>query len=202
MLLFTWDTLPLVGKIYWILAVPSTAIFLILLILSFFGADADFDADAGDIGDVGHIGDVGNVDISEGIGGFLINFKSIMSFFMMFGWAGIISMTFDLKIGLTILVAIITGFVSLVAVAGLLYFITKMQYSGTMDIENAIGKVGTVVLRIPKKKQGIGQIQVNVQGSLRTLDAMTEEKELIPSGSQVQVIDIQEESILIVIPKI
>lgn len=190
-LLFAWDQLPLMGKIYWILAVPSTAIFLILLILSFFGADADADID----------GDIGDVDFSEGIGGFIINFKSIMSFIMMFGWAGIISMTFDLSIGFTIIVAVITGFVSLIAVATLLYFISKMSYSGTMQIDNAIGKVGTVVLRIPEKKQGLGQIQINVQGSLRTLDAMTEEKEKISSGQSVQVIDVQDD-VLIVIPKI
>ncbi|MBN2893133.1 MAG: NfeD family protein [Bacteroidales bacterium] len=192
MLLFAWEQLPLMGKIYWILAVPSTAIFLILLVLSFFGADADADIDGGDIGDV---------DIGEGLGGFILSFKSIISFVMMFGWAGIISMTFDLSIALTIIVAVITGLVSLIAVASLLYFITKMSYSGTMNLENSIGKVGSVILRIPSKKQGIGQIQVNVQGSLRTLEAMTEEKEQIKSGTNVQVIDVQD-NILIVIPKI
>ncbi len=190
MLLSAWENLTLMGKIYWILAIPSTAIFVILLILSFFGADTDGDADGAD------------VDVSEGIGGFIISFKSIMSFVMMFGWAGIISMAFDLKIGFTILVAVLTGLVSLIAVASLLYFITKMQYSGTMEIENAIGKVGSVVLKIPPKKQGTGQVQINVQGSLRTLDAMTEEKEQISSGTQIQVIDVQEDGVLIVIPKI
>ena len=194
-LLFSWEGMSLIGKIYWILAVPSTAIFLILLVLSFFGADAEADIDT-------DIGDGGDVDIGEGIGGFIISFKSIISFIMMFGWAGIISMSFDLKMWATILVAVITGLVALFAVAALLYFISKMSYSGTMDLDNAVGKVGTVVLRVPAKKQGIGQIQINVQGSLRTLDAMTEEKQQIDSGSSVQVIDIQDGDVLIVVPKI
>jgi len=189
MLLFSWENLSLMGKIYWILAVPSTAIFLILLILSFFGGDAD----AG--------GDV-DADLGDGIGGFIINFKSIMSFVMMFGWAGIISLSFNLSIGFTILVAILTGFVSLIAVAALLYFISKMSYSGTMQIENAIGKVGQVILKIPPKKSGFGQIQVNIQGSLRTLDAKTEETEEIKSGTNVQVIDLLDNEVLLVVTKI
>ena len=192
MLLFSWEGLSLIGKIYWILAVPSTVIFIVLLVLSFFGADADGDID----------GDIGDVDIGEGIGGFIISFKSVMSFLMMFGWSGIISMSFNLKVWATLLVALIAGFVALIAVAALLYFISKMSYSGTMNMENALGKVGTVVLGIPPKRQGKGQIQINVQGSLRTLDAMTEEKEKIESNSNVQVIDIQDNNTLIVVPKI
>jgi membrane protein implicated in regulation of membrane protease activity len=176
------------GKIYWILAVPSTAIFLILLILSFFGGDAD----GGDV----------DLDVSDSLGGFIINFKSIMSFVMMFGWAGIISMSFNLSIGFTIIVAVLTGIVSLIAVAALLYFISKMSYSGTMKIENAIGKVGQVVLKIPAKKSGFGQIQVNIQGSLRTLDAKTEEVDEIKSGTNVQVIDLLENDVLLVVTKI
>ena len=191
-LLFSWEGLTAIGKIYWILAVPSTVIFLVLLILSFFGADADGDID----------GDIGDVDIGEGFGGFIISFKSVISFIMMFGWSGIISMSFNLETWATLLVAFITGFVALVAVAALLFFISKMSYSGTMDMENALGKVGSVVLGIPPKKQGKGQIQINVQGSLRTLDAMTEEKDKILTGSNVQVIDIQDKNILIVVPKI
>jgi len=189
MLLFSLDDLSLIEKIYWILALPSTTIFLILMVLSFFGVDGDAD------------GDVGDVDIAEGFGGFILSFKSLLSFMMMFGWAGIIGHAFHLDTILTIVIAVITGLISLAAVAGLLYFFSKMSYSGTMSLDNAIGKAGTVVLRIPAKKNGFGQIQINVQGSLRTLDAVTEEPEIISSGTNVQVIDIVNNDTLLVVPK-
>ncbi len=188
MLLFIWENLTAMEKLYWILAIPSTAIFLILLLLSFFGADADAEIDAD--------GDVGG-DFS----GFIINFKSIMSFAMMFGWAGIIGMNYNLTTTITLIVALITGLISLIAVALLLFFFSKMSYSGNMQKENAIGKVGTVVLRIPPKRQGMGQIQINIQGGLRTLEAMTEEAEVLKSGTKVLVIDIQD-NILIVMNEI
>ncbi len=190
MLLLTWENLPLMGQIYWIVAISSTTIFVILFILSFFGADADADID----------GDVDG-DIGSDIGGFIINFKSIMSFAMMFGWAGVISMTFNLNSMLTLIVAVVTGLVSLIAVAFLLFFLSKLSYSGNMKKENAIGKTGTVVLRIPPKRQGVGQIQIQIQGGLRTLEAMTEEEELLKSGTNVLVIDIQD-NVLIVMNEI
>ncbi len=188
MLLFIWDNLPLMGKIYWLTAIISTTIFVIFFVLSLFGADADADVEID--GDVG--GD---------FGGFIINIKSIMSFAMMFGWAGVISMNFDLDTVFTLVVAIITGFVGLIAVAFLLFFLSKLSYSGNMKKENAIGKTGTVVLRIPPKRQGMGQIQIQIQGGLRTLEAMTEEEELLKSGTKVLVIDIQD-NVLIVMNEI
>ncbi len=120
---------------------------------------------------------------------------------MMFGWAGVISMTFNLNSMLTLIVAVVTGLVSLIAVAFLLFFLSKLSYSGNMKKENAIGKTGTVVLRIPPKRQGVGQIQIQIQGGLRTLEAMTEEEELLKSGTNVLVIDIQD-NVLIVMNEI
>ncbi len=191
-LLFNWENLSTLGKVYWIIAIPSTAIFLILLILSFLGADADH-PDGVDI----H----GDVATGEGFGGFVINIKSIMSFMMMFGWAGVISMGFKLSTLSSFIIAIITGFVTLILVAGLLYLVTRLSYDGTLNMENAIGKTGDVILFIPPKKNGLGQVQVNVQGSLRTLEAMTEEPEEIKSGTKVLVVDVLDNNVLLVVPK-
>ena len=192
-LLFNWDNLSTLGKVYWIIAVPTTAIFLILLILSFLGADVDH-PDSIDI----HDGGVGGTD---GFGGFLINVKSILSFLMMFGWAGIISLGFKLSTVSTLIIAIITGLVTLILVAGLLYLVTRLSYDGTLNVENAIGKTGDVILHIPAKKIGFGQVQVNVQGALRTLDAVTEEAEEIKSGTKVLVVDVMDNNILLVVTK-
>jgi membrane protein implicated in regulation of membrane protease activity len=199
MLLFSWENMDLLTKIYWIIAITSTAIFIILLLLSFFGSDLDANAEISGFDSADVHG--GEFDISEGFSGFIISFKSIISFLMMFGWAGILSRSFNLSTILTLFIAFITGLIALFAVSGLLYFISKMTSSGTLKIENAIGKTGEVILRIPPKKQGFGQIQVNIQGGLRTLEAKTEEPEIIHSGESVLVIDILDDNILLVVPK-
>ena len=199
MLLFSWENLSLLSRIYWIIAISSTVVFVILLLFSFFGAEpgSDISGTEVNVGDV-HSGDVG---IADGFSGFIISFKSIMSFLMMFGWAGILSQSYKLSTIGTLLIAFITGFVALFAVAGLLFFVTRMTQSGTLKMENAIGKSGQVILKIPPKKQGFGQIQINIQGGLQTLDAVCEEAEEIKSGSNVMVIDLLEDNTLLVVPK-
>ncbi len=189
MILIAWQDLSLMGKIYWIVAVPSTVLFLILIVMSLFGADADADADVSD------------VDVSEGFGGSILSLKSIISFLMMFGWAGIISKSYKVGVFGTILIAVVAGIIALIAVSAVIYFLTKLSHSGTMNLKNAIGKKGDVILRIPPKKEGSGQVQILVQGSLRTLQAVTEETEEIRSGTSIRVIDILNNDVLLVVPE-
>jgi len=59
----------------------------------------------------------------------------------------------------------------------------RLQHSGTMDLRNAIGKNGRVYLTIPKG--GTGKVEVEVQGGLNVLDAVSEdgaEDQVGPAG--------------------
>jgi hypothetical protein len=68
--------------------------------------------------------------------------------------------------------AFICGFLMMVLMASLFYFMSKLAESGTLKMKNAIGKLGEVYLMIPASRGGMGKVQLNVQGSLRTLDAI------------------------------
>lgn len=62
----------------------------------------------------------------------------------------------------------------------------NVQSSGNMDIENAVGQDGTIYMRI--KPGEVGQIQVTIQGALRTLDAIASDSSLyLKTGSTVTV---------------
>ena len=65
-------------------------------------------------------------------------------------------------------------------------------------MKNAIGNSGDVYLSIPAKKAGMGKVQIKVQGAVRTLNAMTEDSEIIKTGSLIEVTDIIGENILLV----
>lgn len=54
---------------------------------------------------------------------------------------------------------------------------------GTINIRNAIGSEGSVYLAIPKN--GTGQVQVIVQGSLKTFDAFSKSKTMHGGGAFV-----------------
>jgi hypothetical protein len=81
--------------------------------------------------------------------------------------------------------------------SSIIYFMGKLSDSGTLNLNNAVGKVGSVYLTIPAKRAGLGKVQIKVQG-LQTLDAMTDYDEDIKTGALVEVISIINNEILVV----
>ena len=187
-----WEGLSTLSQVYWIIAFPSTLIFLIQLIMTFVGGDVDHDMD-GDFD-----GDVDGGDFDHDIGFHFITFKNMIAFFTLFAWSGLASIESGLGTAFIIIISTVSGLVMMVIMASLFYYISKFTHSGTMDMENAVGQTGDVYLSIPAKKAGLGKVQINVQGQLRTLDAMTEDTDDIKSNSIVEVVEIISGNLLLV----
>jgi hypothetical protein len=74
----------------------------------------------------------------------------------------------------------------------------RLESSGNIDYNNAIGKMGTVYLRVPKKRTGKGKISMIVQDRLVEVDAITDQDiDLLPKSS-VEVIGLLDSTTLIV----
>jgi len=189
-----WEGLSSIQKIYWIVAIPSSLMFLIMFVMSLIGKDSHFEADDSDLHDT-HTGDG---DISQSFSGYIFSFKTIISFLTAASWTGIASLSSNMTIMVVLIISIASGVVLMFMVAGLLYLLTGLTYSGTMEFHNAIGAVGDVYITIPALKKGHGQVQVVVQGTLRTLSAMTEDEDPIPGSTQIEVVDVLENQILLV----
>lgn len=183
-----WEGLSTLARIYWIVAFPSTLLFVIQLVITFIGGDADSDIDADHDG---------TLDSDSG-GLHIFTFKNLVAFFTLFAWSGLACIEGGYSLTIILIVSIVTGAIMMIIMASLFYYISKFTYSGTMDFKNAIGESGSVYLSIPEKKTGTGKVQVKVQGQLRTLDAMTEDSEIIKTGSLIEVADIVNENILLV----
>ncbi len=184
-----WSEVGIFEQVFWVITIPATVIFLVLLVLTVLGSDADVDVDT----------DV-DADIADGdtIPFQFLSLKNIVAFFAVFGWSGVGFINAGLPSWLVILLATICGLVMMIAMGALFYFMSKLAESGTLKMKNAIGKLGEVYLVIPAKRNGMGKVQLNVQGSIRTLDAITDEPETIPTSSIIQVIDVIDDQILLV----
>jgi hypothetical protein len=181
-----WDGLQVIEKIYWMIAFPSTLFFFIQLIITFIGGDVDHDFDHDFDGDTGG-------------GGFHpFTFKNMVAFFTLFSWSGLASIEGGFSLAVTIFISTISGLIMMIIMAFLFYYISKFTHSGTLDLNNAIGQTGDVYLTIPAKKAGMGKVQINVQGQLRTLNAMTSDLEDIKTGSVIEVEDVVNDNILVV----
>ena len=179
-----WEALSSIERIFWFVAIHSTLIMIIQLVLTFVGGDSDTDT-------------VGDSDLDTGEGLQFFTFKNLVAFFTIFSWVGLGCLKTDLHIGFVFLISFFSGLLMMFIMSGLFYLISKMASNGTMNIQNAIGKTGEVYLTIPASKKGLGKVSLIVQGSLRELNALTNDQEDIKTGELIVVTHI-ENNILIV----
>ena len=119
----------------------------------------------------------------------LFSIQGLAAAVMMFGYMGM----FTLSATDTEVFAVIAGgaaaVVSMYGVGLMLKGISDLQVDGTMKHEDAIGERGQVYSRIRPNESG--EIQVAVDGTLRTLTARAKDKTLhIDTGEFIQVIDV------------
>ena len=184
-----WDALITIQKVYWMIAIPFTLIFVLQLIFSFIVGDASHDAS-------------GNVDSAiDGDHGMPFQFftlKNLTAFFTIFGWSGIACINAGLGNGITILISVLCGLTIMLIMASIFYFMSKLVETGNLDINNAINKTGTVYIPIPASRIGQGKVQIKVQSALREIDAITDDSENIKTGTLVIVTDVLDNNIIVV----
>lgn len=201
-----WSGIGDFEKIFWFIAFPSTAVFILQVIMTFFGL-GDQEGMIGDIQDTMEEmpGDSIDLELNDSAGEFLdfkyrfklFTIRSVVVFFTIFSWTGIVATTSGVGKIATVIIALISGFVMMYIISYIYYFLTKFIEDGTMNTMNAINKEGLVYLSIPRGREDSGKVEVVVQGALRLLDAVTD-GDAIPTGSKVIVINVVENQLLLV----
>jgi hypothetical protein len=183
-----WQSIVFFEKIFWVIAILFSLLFLLQTVISLFAGDAH---DAS--GHADHtIGD------DDGIGYQFFTIKNMIAFFTIFGWVGIAAWNGGTSKTMTVLVALGGGAAMVLIMAVLLKNVHRLRHDGTMKITNAIGQTGTTYLFIPAKRTGMGKVHIKVQGTLHELPAMTDEETAIVTGQLVKVSAIINERILLV----
>lgn len=195
-----WNTLTSLERFFATVAIPSTLILFlqtIMLVMSFGGDLADMDGDV-DTSD-GFDDDMDDTIADGGLRLFTV--RGFVAFFSVFGWSGIVFLKSEIPPTLSVLFAVILGFLSMAFIAFSLAMFLKLQSNGTVDVENAIGVKGVVYLPIPSERGGVGKITALVSGRLTEFEAVTDEKETIKTQASVTVVAITGGNTLVVISK-
>ena len=87
------------------------------------------------------------------------------------------------------------GFGSMYGTGKLFQLFVALQSDGTIDMDDAIGSVGTIYLRIPEG--GVGQIQVESGSAMRTYNAKTEDGQGMATGEFAEVIDVISSTLIV-----
>ena len=182
-----WNSLDTIRQIYWGIAIPFSLIFLIQMVLTFIGGEMEIDGDA-DF----------DVESDSSVGFQFFTLKNFIGFFTIFSWSGIAALDSDYSTATTLIISTISGLIMMTLMASLFYFFSKLTDSGTMNINNAKGAIAEVYMRIHGNRSNIGKVLVKVQGSLRELEAITDDEEDLPTGSVVNVKDVINDNILLV----
>lgn len=176
-------------RFYLYVAVPASIILFIQTIMTFVGVsgdvDLDFDAD-------------GEIDLDGGNNMTIFSVRNLVAFFTFFGWSGLWMLKNDMNPVITGTLSVLVGILFVVISMGLFFAVAKMQRSGNLNLSNAIGKTGEVYIPIPAQRKRSGKILINVQGSLKELEALTDDENPITTGTQVEVIGILQPSKLLV----
>lgn len=215
-----WSSLNILMKVLWGITLAASLIFVIQSILTFIGADGDFNADfdtggdfdasgglgAGDASGAGDFGSTGG-DISGNVSGDasgahsgmgLLTFRNLVNFLLGFGWTAVLLRGQIASNAVLFTLATVIG-VGLVTVVMLLFkWISGMQQSGNINVYAlAEGCQGKVYLTIPGGRQGEGKVQITINNSIREYNAVTD-GETLKTGTDIWVVEVVNESTLLV----
>lgn len=149
---------------------------------------------------VGGAFDVPDFDLDVGEGGAtgMFSIRGVGAFFTGFGWTGAAVLAGGHSLTLAIISASVVGVSVLVGFVAMMRWLHGLRSEGTIDYKNAVGQVGSVYVPIPANRQGIGQVEVLVQGRMSTVRALTDNSQRLDNRTAVLVTGVIDERTLLV----
>ncbi|MBR5453798.1 MAG: NfeD family protein [Clostridia bacterium] len=210
-----WNTLTLASQVFYCMAIPATLVLLIQTVLMLIGLSQDTDGDIDTaesflpdeaIGtDDSAVDGVFGEDVpSETLdpAGFdslrILTVRGLIAFFVVFGWTGVVMDAAGVALLITLPAAMLAGFATMVILAVLFRLVLRLRTNGNADNRNAIGVSGKVQLKIPPSRTGEGKVHLMLQGAYVERDAVTDETETIPTGSEIVVTAVSGQTTLVV----
>lgn len=210
-----WESLTQILRILYCIAIPSTLVLLLQMLLAMMGGhhdagvefsdtsgidDLNLDLDGDGIPDIDapdiHIGSDGSNPADFGTLK-LLTLQTIVTFLAVFGWVSIICISSGLTNIASLLIGAVCGLAMMLIVAKMVQATAKLAENGTLNLKNAIGETATVYIPIPPKNQGVGKVTMQLQGRFCELDAVNIGEEMLSTGAQVLVSDVVGDTLVV-----
>ncbi len=208
-----WEGLSMTLRVLYCIAIPSTLVLVLQMVLSMLGGesdagvdisdtsgldlgmgadtgmDTDVLTDAPDVVDGGNPADFGNLK--------LLTLQTIVTFLTVFSWVSIVCVSAGMQVLPSVLLGTAFGTAMMFLVAKLVQASAKLAENGILNLNNAIGETATVYLQIPPKGRGEGKVTMQLQGRFGEFDAVCESEQAIPTGAQVLVTDVLGDTLVV-----
>ena len=127
----------------------------------------------------------------------IFSLRGTLAFLSIGGWVAFI-LEPSLKPFWSSVLGVVAGSIAAILMAISFKAAMKLESEGNINYKNAINKVGTVYIRIPSNRGGRGKITITIQERYLEVDAVTDDKEDLKTGMEVEVVDLFNENTLIV----
>lgn len=190
-----WDSMSTLEQVLFVLASSSTAIMIIFLVMLLLGFDTDeFDGIGTPDIDIDSIND----DPFTGIAGLkILTLRNALAFLAIGSWTAFLLVN-SLGPWLGLLIGVVVGLIAAFLQALAFRATLKLESAGNLDYGNAIGKKGTVYLRVPKNRTGKGKVSILIQERLTEIDAVTDEDDDLMPKTSVEVVGLLDTATLII----
>jgi hypothetical protein len=161
------------------------AVLALQIVAGFFGLSGDHELPF-----FGHH-DLGGSDVGEGLQ--LLSVRALAAAVAVYGasglWLDTLLPAWGAAFG-----ALAPAFLAALGTAYLMRAMGRLESSGSLQLEEAVGATGQVYLTVPGEGSGTGLVQFPLQGRSVELRAITREKEPLKTGSSVLVISVDAET--------
>lgn len=178
--------LRVIDTVFWVCAILGGGTFVVRTVMQLLGAG-------------GHDGsaDVHDVHADADAGFRVLSLQGISAFLMMFGLVGLaLVRESGVSPPLALGIAVLPGVAAVWIIAQLFGLMARLQSSGTINMYSAIGEEGSVYLSLPR--DGVGQVQVVVQGRFGVFDAREQDGLAVPTGARIRVVGVAAGDVLVV----
>ncbi len=182
-------------RVYWTIALTTSLVFIIQMVMTFIGI-GDHDADIS-VPDATDVPDGDTLDSGGAIQLFTV--RNLINFLLGVGWGGVCFWSTIPVRPLLAIVAILCGSAFVAMFVFMFKQMKKLESNGAFRIQDCVGAVCAVYLRIPASREGLGKVQISLHGSVQEISAMTD-GDFIPTGTRVKVMEVIDESTLLVTP--
>ena len=212
-----WQALTAYQQFLFSLAVAATGVMVVFIILMLIGAHGgdSFEAgaevpddlpdgtpdglpDAGpDLSSPGVVDEFNDTPLSSFAGLRIFTVRGVLAFLSIGGWTAY-ALSDALAPGWGILIGVLAGALAAFLLAYALRQAMKLESEGNLDYRNAVGKRGTVYIKVPHNRTGTGHVNVTFQDRLMEVDAVTDEAEDLKTGTAVEITGLEKETTVIV----
>lgn len=216
-----WQALTAYQQFLFSLAVAATGVMVVFIILMLIGAHGGDSFEAGaevpdgvidgtpddvpdglpdggpDLTSPGSVDGFNDTPLSSFAGLRIFTVRGVLAFLSIGGWTAY-ALSDVLKPVWGLLIGAAAGALAAFLLAYALRQAMKLESEGNLDYRNAVGKKGTVYIKVPHNRTGIGHVNVTFQERLMEVDAVTDENEDLKTGTAVEITGLEKETTVIV----